>query len=152
VTDDKRTESVSASDALTAHRQECDACQVGGVQSDDIVRVLSRSVVELDAPQWSARTVDQLRPVLWRRARAVWWRQVAIAVLLALVPLPLVVAYDSYFLQLLHTLVCAVVPTAFATYLVVSYAAFLVLLFATTYAAIPLILARSNGVATSAHG
>jgi hypothetical protein len=66
---------------------------------------------------------------------------VSIAVLASLLPLPGVLAYNAYVLQAAYSLASTVLPTALVAYLVLSYAAFLTLLFALTYAAIPLLLA-----------
>jgi len=55
-----------------------------------------------------------------------------------------VLAYDAYLLRLLYGAMRAVVPASLATCLVASYGALLVLLFAGTYAAIPLLVARGQ--------
>jgi len=58
------------------------------------------------------------------------------------VPLPAVLAYDAYLLRVAYGLISALLPAALAAYLIFGYAAFLVLLFATTYATIPVFLAN----------
>jgi hypothetical protein len=60
----------------------------------------------------------------------------------ALVPLPLVVGIDLWLLGWLYALVAAWLPTSVALYVVISYAATLLVLIGSTYAAIPLLLAR----------
>jgi len=128
---------------LAAHAAECDACRTEPLPLEQCAAFLNTSAVVLDVTALSQGTLRHLRPELARRARAVLWRRVVVGVLTALLPLPVVLAYDAYLLQLLYGLVSAVLPAAFATYLIVTYAAFLVLLFGSTYAAIPLLVARS---------
>jgi anti-sigma factor RsiW len=131
-------------DALTAHLGECDACRADEPSLRRLRTILASSAVDLDPSLLSRRALPRLRHELQRVASARSWRQIVMAVLLALVPLPAVLAYDAYLLHAIHGLVSSVLPTAFATYLVGSYAAFLLLLFATTYAAIPVLLGRSE--------
>jgi len=126
---------------LREHAQECAECGTQ-VPIDRLAGLLDSTAVSIDAAALSQRVLQRVRPELERRAGAAWWRRVAAALLVALVPLPLVVAYDAYLLQMVYGLVSALLPSTVAAYLVLSYAAFLVLLFATTYAAIPLVLSR----------
>ena len=88
------------------------------------------------------RTLLRVQPEMARLASAAFWRGVVRGVVLALLPLPLVLAYDAYVLRLAYELISALLPSAIALYLVASYAAFVLLLCAATYAAIPLLVAR----------
>ena len=81
-----------------------------------------------------------------------WWRKVAVALLLALVPLPVVLAYDAYLLRVAYELISALLPARVAAYLVFGDAAFLLLLFATTYATIPLFFANRTAAERPALG
>ena len=91
----------------------------------------------------SQRALAGLRPELQRLATHAYWRRVAATLLRALVPLPLIATYNLLLLRVWYLAIHALLPAAMATYLVLSYSAFLILLFALTYAAIPLLLARS---------
>lgn len=127
---------------LANHAADCDICRSEPLPSDQLARALATSRIEIDAAALSQRTLTELRPQLRRRAARALWQRVAVGVLLALVPLPAVLAYDAYVLRLAYDLVSALLPTTLAAYLVLSYAAFLLLLFALTYAAIPLLVVR----------
>ena len=63
-------------------------------------------------------------------------------ILLALLPLPAVLVYNAYLLLLAYDIERTLLGATFATYLVLSDAALLILLFAATYAAIPIVLVR----------
>jgi hypothetical protein len=128
--------------ALGAHVAECERCAAAAPPVQRIAAILTVSAVPVDPAGLSRRTLTALRPELARRTRAALWRQVAAALLLALVPLPVVLAYDAYLLRAAYEVASTLVPATVAGYLILSYAAFLVLLFATTYAAIPVLLAQ----------
>jgi len=137
---------------LRDHAAECSECGAAPLPLPRIEAALTAAVVDVDATALSQRVLVQLRPELQRRASAVLWRRVIAGILLALLPLPAVVAYDAYVLQAIYALVSAWLPSAFAAYIVLSYAAFLVLLFAVTYAAIPLLVMREPEHHLSAAG
>jgi len=125
---------------LNAHHADCTECQDAPLPLDRIATFLETAAPAIDAAALSRQTFAQLRPELQRRAMAVGWRRIAIGLLLSLLPLPLVLAYNVCFLRLMYGILSALLPGTLATYLVLSYGAFLVLLFATTYAAIPLLV------------
>jgi hypothetical protein len=127
---------------LTAHSADCAECENTPLPLDRIAAVLEATVPAIDAAALSRQTFAQLQPELQRRAMAVGWRRIAIGVLLSLLPLPLVLAYNAYLLRLMYDTLSALLPGTVAAYLVLSYGAFLLLLFATTYAAIPLLMAH----------
>lgn len=129
---------------LTAHVDDCELCRADPPPLERIAAVLKASAVPVDAPALSLRTLARLQPALARRASAALWRKAIAAVLLALVPLPAVLAYDAYLLHAAYAIVSSLLPAAFAVYLIATYTAFLVLLFAGTYAAIPLLIARGH--------
>ena len=135
---------------LTAHSADCAECKNTPLPLDRIAAVLEAAVLAIDAAALSRQTFAQLRPELQRRALAVGWRRVAIGVLLSLLPLPLVLAYNAYLLHVVYDLLSNLLPAAIAAYLVLSYGAFLLLLFATTYAAIPLLMVHQPAEARSA--
>ena len=132
-----------AGEPLAAHVAECDFCREGSLPLERISQLLSVCAVDVDLPAISQRTVTRLRPELERRARLTLWRRVAVGVLLAFLPLPAVLLYNAYVLRVAYDAVSELLPAALAAYLLLSYAAFLILVFAATYAAIPICMARS---------
>ena len=137
---------------LEAHIAECDDCRATSLPIDRIVTILNASAVPVDATALSRRTLLRLQAELGSVAVAGLWRKVVAALLLALVPLPAVLAYDAYLLRVVYGLVSGVLPATLAAYLIFGYAAFLVLLFATTYAAIPVFLAQRTAAGRPALG
>ena len=127
---------------LSTHHADCTECQDAPLPLDRIAAALEATVPAIDAAALSRQAFAQLQPELQRRAMAVGWRRIAIGVLLSLLPLPLVLAYNAYLLHMVYDLLSSLLPAAIAAYLVLSYGAFLLLLFATTYAAIPLLMAH----------
>src|SRR5262245_56337710 len=126
---------------LQAHVDECLECRDQPPPIERIATALNRGEAPIDVLTVSARTLARLQPELARLATRAFWRRVAAVLLPALAPLPLVLAYDAYVLRLVYGLVSSLLPEAVAAYLVLSYAALLVLIFAATYAAIPLLVA-----------
>ncbi len=138
--------------ALVTHLQECEACRTSALPIERIATLLDASVVEVDAGTLSRRLLLRVQPELQRRAAWVFGRQVAAAVLVALLPLPVVLAYDACLLHLVYNVVSWLLPARVASYVVLSYAAFLALLFALTYATVPVLLARRVLPQERAHG
>ncbi|HVM98180.1 MAG TPA: hypothetical protein VMT89_17425 [Candidatus Acidoferrales bacterium] len=134
--------------AFDAHVAECEECRADTPAVDRISTMLSRSIVRLDVAALSQQTVAHLQAEMARRARLVFLQRAGAAVVLSLLPLPLVLIYDAYLLDALYRITSMLLPAAVATYLVFTYVAFLGLLFGGTYAAIPLVLAR-RGFATA---
>jgi hypothetical protein len=141
---------VNRSDTLTAHAEHCDECRTAPLPLDHVATLLDAGSVDIDASLLSRRVLPRLTPQLQRRAAVIHWRRVAACVLLALVPLPAVLAYDAYVLRVTFAVVSTLLPATLAAYLVLSYAAFLLLLFALTYASIPLLMQHNRLAAT--HG
>lgn len=128
-------------DAARAHASGCDRCRR---ELDDVRALGARLAAWVPRPPSPALTNAVLRaaaPLLGqvRRAR---WRDVARAVGAALVPLPLVVAFDVLVVRRLHAALAALLPAGLSAYLVFNYAAMLALLLAATYAAVPLLAER----------
>lgn len=135
---------------LTAHSTDCAECQAAPLPLDHLTSVLEDAVPAIDPAALSRRTFARLQPELQRRATMIGWQRVAIGVLLSLLPLPFVLAYNVYFLRLVYDYLSAVLPATIAAYLVLSYAASLLLLFAATYAAIPVLLVQRRGDGSTA--
>jgi hypothetical protein len=131
---------VTRQDTILVHAEHCDDCRSAPLPVIQIAALLDAATVSLDAGALSQRTMLHLQPVMQRRAAFTLWKRVATCVLLALLPLPAVLAYDAYILRMLFQLVSTLLPATVAAYFVFSYAALLVLLFALTYASIPLLL------------
>lgn len=135
---------------LTAHRAECAECRETPLPIDRLAAALEAARPDLDAAALSRQTFARLQPELQRRARVLGWQRVAIGVLASLLPLPFVLAYNAYLLRWAYDILSTLLPAAVAAYLVLSYGAFLVLLFATTYAAIPLLVVQRSSARPSA--
>jgi hypothetical protein len=140
--DDQRDEGARR---LAAHVDECGECRESPPPIARIARHLATGDLHFDIADLSRRTLAYVRPELERRARMLVWRRVAAGIVLALLPLPVVLAYDALVLRLLYGAVSAVLPSTVAVYVVASYTAVLALLFAATYAAIPILVTRPHG-------
>ena len=145
-----REEEISSTRAgeerLAEHVRDCDECGAAPPPLGALARQLATYAVPLDVAALSRRVVAALRPELSRLASVWFWRRLARVSVAALLPLPAILLLDAYVLRSVHAWVSTLLPDAVATYLVVSYAAVQLLLFAATYAAIPLVLARDAWV------
>ena len=134
----------TTTDAFTAHVRECDECRADPPPLPPIMDLLGTGGADIDPSAMSANALARMGPELARRGAAAFRRPVLAGVLLALVPLPAVLVYDAYILRAVYAVVGSLLSTGLATYVVVSYGAFLLLLISATYAAIPLLLARNT--------
>ncbi len=100
--------------------------------------------VECDAAAWSTRMLAVASSELERHALRVWRRQIAVVVLLALVTLPLTLLSGGYVVSFAYGLLCGVVPTGVATYLVSTYALVALGLLGLFYAMIPIAVGQSR--------
>lgn len=98
----------------------------------------------VDASAWSRRSLAASRPLLAAHARREYRRRVTLALVAALVPLPIIAMYDRVLLGWLYGVADAVLPAPLATLAVGSYAATTALLLALTYAAIPVLVDRTQ--------
>jgi hypothetical protein len=130
---------------LTAHTLDCESCAANPPAVQRIAARLDTGERPPEPGPLSSHTLARLRPELERLASAAWWRQVAACVLLASLPLPAVLVYDAYLLRFLYNAMLEVLPSGVALYVLSTYAAILSLLFALTYAAIPILLSRPAG-------
>jgi hypothetical protein len=135
---------------LTAHGADCADCHETPLPLDQLATLLEEAALDINPAALSRHAFARLQPELQRRATKIGWQQVAIGVLLSLLPLPFVLAYNAYFLRLVYDYLSALLPASIAAYLVLSYAASLLLLFAATYAAIPVLLVQRRGGRSSA--
>jgi hypothetical protein len=127
---------------LAEHARECRECAEVPPDVAAVADALRAYLVALDVAALSHGALLVLRPELARLASNWFWQRLARVTLAAVLPLPLIVAADGYLLALFYRWAAGFMPHVVAVYLVLSYAALQVLLFAATYAAIPLVLAR----------
>jgi hypothetical protein len=93
-----------------------------------------------DDERLTRTTIAAVRPWLVARSRRAYRRQVALAMTAALLPLPLIVAYDRALLEALYVVASSVLPGPLPAVAVGGYAVAAVLLLGATYAAIPLLV------------
>lgn len=91
-----------------------------------------------------------MRPAVARRAAADFRRRVFVRVLLAVLPLPFVLTYAGYVLQALYLPISRLLSPDIAGYVAGVHVLSLALLFGATYAAIPMMLGRSNRIGPTA--
>jgi hypothetical protein len=115
---------------------------------DDVARILdslARSDAgAVDSSAWSRRSLTAARPFLAAHARREYRRRLAFALAAALVPLPIIAIYDRVVLGWLYAIADAVLPTPLATLAVGGYAVTISFLLALTYAAIPVLVDRTQ--------
>jgi hypothetical protein len=126
---------------LTEHGRECEDCRAAALPIAELSALLDQGGLAIDPRPLSELTLARVAPALQARAQALFWRRLARALTAALLPLPLLLAADWWLLGRLYVVVAAWLPSAVAAYLVLSYAASLVVLISGVYAAIPLLLA-----------
>jgi len=93
---------------------------------------------------WSRRCLTAARPLLAANARREYRRRVALTLVAALLPLPIIALYDRALLGWLYGIAETVLPTPLAAAAVGGYAAAASLLLALTYAAIPVLVDRTQ--------
>jgi hypothetical protein len=109
---------------------------LAGLAEDDLGAV--------DPVGWSRRSVVAARPLLEAHARSDYRRRVGAALGAALVPLPLIALYARAVFGWLYDLAGSVLPAPFPALAVGGYAATTSLLLALTYAAIPVLVERTQ--------
>lgn len=139
---DRETNGLMTADALTEHVEGCSDCRVEPLKIDELRTALRREAIHLDSALLSRRVAEMVAPELARLAARAFRRRVAVGVLLALIPLPAVLAYDAFVLRAIHAVLSFLLPEALVAYFVASIALSILLLIATSYAAIPLLVHR----------
>lgn len=125
-------------------RDETDAATPAGRDFREVLRSAAVADSMDDEPgRWAGATVASVRSALAERARRTYRRRVAGALAAALLPLPLIVAYDGALLGWLHSLASRVLPEPLPTLAVSGYAGAAALLLAATYAAIPVLVEKT---------
>jgi hypothetical protein len=128
--------------ALRAHARECDECRGAAVPIDELADRLGAGTTEIDVARLSQLTLARVAPELHARAQQVFWRRVARALGIGLVPLPLLLAADLWALGRLYAVAVDWMPFGLAVDFVLTYAISLLALFGSAYAVIPLLLAH----------
>lgn len=100
--------------------------------------------VACDAAGWSAGVLTKTSAILQERARRVWRRQMSKVLLAAFTTLPLWLFACAYAIGMAHEILCGILPTAVATYLVATYAIVATGVVGATYAMIPVVIGRSR--------
>jgi hypothetical protein len=100
--------------------------------------------VECDVAQLSVRALMGASALLDERARAVWRRQASSVLIAALATLPLWLVAAAFVIEEVFELLCGVMPTAVATYLVSTYAIVALGVVGATYAMIPIVIDRAR--------
>ena len=112
------------------------------VDSDDPRALLGALDVPPPSPDLVPRVLAAAGPLLAAQARRASWRAIVRPLLIALLPLPLILAADVAVAGALYALLSFVLPAALSTYLVVQYALFALLSLALAYAAVPFLVDR----------
>jgi len=129
---------------LVEHAVECPACRTDELPVERLSDLLANYDAAIDESELSRRALPGLRPALQDNAAEMFERRMVKALLVSVVPLVLVLGYDMFLLELLHGLLLHFLPRGLAAYIVFNYIALVSLVVATTYAAIPLLLAKRS--------
>jgi hypothetical protein len=150
--DEIRTALLLGSDdaASRAHVRGCAACSEVAADLVELSRDLAASAPEGPPPGLQERMLLAAAPLLreqgvaLRRARALDGLRLCAAPALALLLLPVVVYVDFWLVAALYGLLSRVLPAGLDLYLASTYAIFLALLLALTYASLPLLVERQR--------
>ena len=111
------------------------------MSDDDVARLLDGYVVPDPPAALSAGVLRAAAPLLARSARPSW-RALLPALVVALVPLPAILALDVVMVRGAYDLLHLLLPAALSAYVAFNYAALLALLLGLTYAAVPVLAVR----------
>ncbi len=128
---------------LETHAEQCDECRAVPLPVESLAALLSSMDAPVEVSALSMRAMERLLQEVAIAAPAAW-RRILMAMVKALLPLPLVLVVDAGVLRILYNVGNVFLPAAVAEYAVASYGAFLVLAFGMTYAAVPLLLLRQG--------
>jgi hypothetical protein len=131
--------------AIRENAAACPECEKSPLAPVELEPLLAAEV-DVDAAALSQAVLDRLRPELALFAAAAFRRRVAAGLVVALLPLPLVLAFNAYLLSAVYALAALVVPSGVAAYLVFSYAAVVLLLLSFAYGSIPLLVAKQLAI------
>jgi hypothetical protein len=112
------------------------------IDDDDPRALLGPLDAPPPSPELTTRVLAAAAPLLAAHARRTSWRTFLRPVLVALLPLPLILAADAAIAAGLYALFSLVFPAVVSTVLVAQYALFVLMSLALAYAAVPLIVDR----------
>jgi hypothetical protein len=136
-----------------AHVAACAACAADDATLGVLSGAFAADPAPVAGPTLAPRVLAAAAPLLAARRRHAARRAIAAAVAAALVPLPLIVLFDVWALQMIYGALARLLPSTLSFYLVVNYAAVLALLGTLTYGAIPLLAERqARGRHEALHG
>ncbi len=107
--------------------------------------------VSADVSSLSCAVLTAARSELAAQARRALRRQVAALLGLAIVSMPLSLAFGGYMIQRVYDVASAILPAGVALYLVGTYAMIALALFGATYAAIPILVGQARDRFAYAH-
>jgi len=125
-----------------AHVTACPRCAAEQVAVQRVAAALAADAVPPPPPSLSVRVVAAAAPLLAAHARRAAWEALARALGAALVPLPLILFLDFYFLRAAYGVLSEVLPGALSLYVVFNYAATLAFLLALAYGMVPILAER----------
>ena len=132
--------------AALEHVRTCPRCRAEEPAVQALAAQLAADPGPTPPPSLTPRVLTAAGPLLARNARRGAWRAtwpaVARALAAALLPLPAILVFDVALVRAIYALLGAVLPHGLSLYLVFNHAAFLVLLLALTYGAVPVLAAR----------
>jgi hypothetical protein len=129
---------------LRAHAEQCDDCATQPLPLDGLARVLTEERAVVTPPSLSRRVMVAAVPLLAANAAYAYRKRLIAGVALAVAPFPLLVFFNLYLLREAYELLSQWLPIAFVAWLVIGYAAALLLICALTYASLPLLIARAR--------
>jgi hypothetical protein len=112
------------------------------IDDDDPRALLGGLDAPPPSPELTARVLAAAGPLLAAHARRTSWRTFLRPLLVALLPLPLILAADAAIATGLYALFSLVFPSVVSVVLVAQYALFVLMSLALAYAAVPLIVDR----------
>jgi len=134
---------------LRAHAEQCDDCATQPLPLDGLARVLGTEQPIAAPPALSLRVLAAARPLLAVNAANAYRRRLIAGVALSIAPLPLLVFFNLYLLRAAYELLIEWLPVAFVAWVVIGYAAALLLICALVYASLPLLIARARARAVA---
>ena len=130
--------------ALRAHAEQCDECSAQPLPLDGLARVLGEQHAVVVPSSLSQRVMAAAVPLLAVNAANAYRKRLIAGVALSVAPFPLLVFFNLYLLREAYELLSHWLPVAFVAWLVIGYAAALLLICALTYASLPLLIARAR--------
>jgi hypothetical protein len=132
---------------LLAHGESCEECAAHPLPLGKLAGLLVAHPEPPGVPMMSQRLLAAAAPLLAANAARVYRGRLVAGVVLSLAPFPLLVFFNLYLLREAYVVLASWLPVGMVAWLVVGYAAMLLLLCALTYAALPVLIARTRAQA-----